>query len=257
MHHTKFGWKPDIPDVRDYKYGVMRLPLEAPIKLPPLIDLRIGKPGMPGVYDQGELGSCTGNAIAGALEFNRRKQKIGDFVPSRLFIYYNERAAEGTINEDAGAYIRTGIKSVATIGYCHESIWPYNIDKFRDKPSAKAYTDAQKFKALTYYRLNNTDLYQLKACLAAGYPFIFGYALYKSFYDADNNNGVSSMQKHDDEMLGGHCVICVGYDDNKEKFIIRNSWGKKVGDKGYYYMPYQYLINPELSDDMWTIRSTT
>lgn len=253
VHHQKFGWKPDVPDFRDYDYKSMRMKLEAPSKLPKLIDLRSN---LSEVYDQGELGSCTGNAIAAALEFDRNKQKLERFTPSRLFIYYNERVREGTVNEDAGAFIRTGIKSVANDGYCHETSWPYLIDKFKEKPVQQAYNEAKKFKAVSYFRIQTGNLIQMKSCLAAGFPFVLGIALYESFYQADENNGVVSMPSSNlDNMLGGHCILCVGYNDATRKFIIRNSWGPNCGDKGHYYLPYEYLTNPNLADDMWTIRS--
>src|SRR5581483_9228194 len=90
--------------------------------LPKKVDLR---PKMPPVYDQGHLGSCTANAIAAAFEFDQTQEKQPDFMPSRLFIYYNERASEGTTGTDSGAMLRDGIKSVAKIGVCDEQIWPY------------------------------------------------------------------------------------------------------------------------------------
>src|SRR5450759_909977 len=107
---ARYGWLPDLPDQRDYFYAA---PVEMAGALPISIDLR---PQCPPVYDQGQLGSCTANAIAGAIEFDRMKQKLADFVPSRLFIYYNERVIEGTVRSDSGAMIRDGIKSVASLG---------------------------------------------------------------------------------------------------------------------------------------------
>src|SRR5438445_13260812 len=130
------GWVPDLPDQRDLVYSA---PAPFIMALPTAVDLR---PQCPPVYDQGQLGSCTGNAIAGAIEFERLKQKLTDFVPSRLFIYYNERVIEGTVRSDSGAQIRDGIKSVASQGVCPETEWPYDITKFEQKPPSKAYADA-------------------------------------------------------------------------------------------------------------------
>ena len=133
---NRYGWIPDLPDFRDYRYAA---PSPAAAPLPPKVDLRTF---CPPVYDQGELGSCTANAIGGAIEFDQMKQALPDvFVPSRLFIYYNERVIEGTVDDDAGAMIRDGIKSVARQGAPHETVWPYTIAKFRTKPSAPAATD--------------------------------------------------------------------------------------------------------------------
>src|SRR4029077_20855181 len=146
-----YGWSPDLPDQRDKMYSA---PLRALGVLPPSVDLRTS---CPPVVDQGELGSCTANAIAGALEFDQMKEKLADvFPPSRLFIYYNERVIEHTVNEDSGAMIRDGIKSVSKEGAPHETLWPYDISKFRIKPSAAAYKDAAKHRAILYQRVPQT-----------------------------------------------------------------------------------------------------
>ena len=135
---ARYGWVPDIPDQRDHLYAA---PVVHLAKLPPKVDLRAQCPKV--IYDQGQLGSCTGNAIACAIQFERLKQKLKpDFIPSRLFIYYNERAMEGTVDQDSGAEIRDGIKSVAQLGAPPETDWPYQIDEFAAKPPAKAYADA-------------------------------------------------------------------------------------------------------------------
>jgi len=248
-----FGWRPDLPDHRDLPYAAMRLSLEKPVTLPAQVDLR---PHSPPIYDQGDLGSCTGNAIAGAFHFDRRKQNLPDFIPSRLFIYYNERRMEGSISTDAGAYIRDGIKSIAKEGVCKETQWPYDIAKFAIKPPKPCYADATKYRSLNYFRLNNANLDELKTCLAAGFPFVFGFVVYPSFFQGDADHGVVPMPGNE-SIKGGHAVVAVGYNDSNQKFIIRNSWGTAKGDLGYYYMPYQYLTNTSLSDDFWTIRTVT
>jgi C1A family cysteine protease len=248
-----FGWKPELPDHRDLPYAAMRLSLEKPLALPAQVDLR---PHCPPVYDQAQLGSCTANAIAGAFQFDRRKQNLPDFVPSRLFIYYNERAMEGSVPTDAGAFIRDGIKSVGKQGVCKETQWPYNISKFAAKPPKSCYTNAMKYKAITYFRLNNANLDELKSCLAAGYPFVFGFVVYNSFFQGDTNHGLVPMPGNE-PTIGGHAVLAVGYNDTTQRFTIRNSWGPTKGDQGYYYMPYQYLTTTSLSDDFWTVRTVT
>jgi C1A family cysteine protease len=248
-----FGWRPELPDHRDLPYAAMRLALEQPMALPSQVDLR---PQCPPVYDQGALGSCTANAIAGAFQFDRRKQHLVDFVPSRLFIYYNERSMEGTVPTDSGAYIRDGIKSIARQGVCKEPIWPYIISKFAKRPSNSCYRSATKYLAVSYFRLNNSNITELKTCLAAGFPFVFGFVVYPSFFNGDTNQGIVPMPG-DESTIGGHAVLAVGYNDNTQRFIIRNSWGAGKGDQGYYHMPYQYLTTAVLSDDFWTVRTVT
>src|SRR6185295_4839915 len=245
----RYGWIPDLPDQRDHLYAASAVHLA---KLPPKVDLRRK---CPAPYDQGQLGSCTANAIAGAIQFDRMKQKLKkNFVPSRLFIYYNERVIEGTVQSDSGAQIRDGIKSVAHDGDCPEKEWPYDIAKFAAKPVAGCYKDALRYKALTYQRVVQT-LTQLKGCLASGYPFVFGFTVYESFESQTvAKTGTVPMPAASEQVLGGHAVLAVGYDDPSQRFIVMNSWGTDWGTHGFFTMPYSYLTDTDLSADFWTIR---
>jgi len=246
---SRYGWLPDLPDHRDHLYAAPPEMLAAP---PAKVDLRAN---CPPVYDQGQLGSCTANAIAAAIQFDQMKQKRAQiFTPSRLFIYYNERAVEHTIDSDSGAQIRDGIKSVGKQGDCPETEWPYVIAKFKTKPPRKCYADALKYKAVLYQRLTPI-LSQLKGCLASGYPFVFGFTVYESFEGAQvAKTGHASLPKAGEPALGGHAVLGVSYADSKQWFVVRNSWGNKWGMKGYFTLPYAYVTDSNLADDFWTIR---
>ncbi|HEX4737215.1 MAG TPA: C1 family peptidase [Allosphingosinicella sp.] len=247
---SRYGWVPDFPDARDHLYSA---PIAAIGPLPAKVDLR---PGCPPVYNQGQLGSCTANAIGAAVQFDRKKQGLSpDFMPSRLFIYYNERDIEGTVGNDNGAQIRDGVKSVATTGVCPEDDCPYDIAKFTDKPSPQAYADAARTRVSSYCRVARS-LMQMKGCLAAGYPFVFGFSVYDSFEGEEvAQTGVLQMPDLSKEtLLGGHAVLAVGYDDAEQRFLVRNSWGDGWGQQGYFTMPYSYLLEANLSDDMWTLR---
>ncbi|HLH21882.1 MAG TPA: C1 family peptidase [Chloroflexota bacterium] len=245
------GWIPDLPDARDHLYAAAPATLAS---LPSQVDMR---PQCPGVYDQGQLGSCTGNAIAGAIEFDQMRQHLGapcPFTPSRLFIYYNERVMEHTVNSDAGAQIRDGIKSVAKQGDCPESEWPYNIPNFAERPPGQCYADALKYRAVQYASVPRL-LNQMKGCLASGLPFVFGFTVYDSFMsDAVAQTGEVPMPNLSTEQVqGGHAVGAVGYDDTQQRFIVRNSWGTGWGMQGYFTMPYAYLLDPQLASDFWRI----
>jgi C1A family cysteine protease len=242
-----YGWVPDLPDHRDTLYGVVRKP---PRKLPASVDLR---PHCSPVEDQGDLGSCTGNALAGAVEYLEKKDEFPLTNVSRLFIYYNERVMEHSVNEDSGAMIRDGIKTLVKQGACSETKWPYAIAKFTQKPSAACYKEALDHQVTAYARLQTVN--EMRTCLAEGYPFVFGFTVYESFEsDAVAKTGVVSMPKPKEKVLGGHAVLGVGYDDAKKRFLVRNSWGPQWGMKGYFTMPYDYLADRNLSDDFWTIR---
>jgi C1A family cysteine protease len=234
----KYGWVRDLPDQRDFMYAAPAANMAA---LPPKVDLRPECPKT--VYDQGQLGSCTANAIAGALEFDRIKEGLPDFTPSRLFIYYNERVMENTVGTDSGAQIRDGIKSVGSVGAPPETDWPYNIAEFAVKPPA-----------VQYQRVAQV-LGQMKGCLASGYPFVYGFTVYESFESPQvAQTGVVPMPASSEKVLGGHAVLAVGYDDSAQRFIVRNSWGPGWGIGDYFTVPYGYLTDSHLSDDFWTIR---
>ena len=245
----RYGWVPDLPDQRDFVYAA---PTRALAKLPSKVDLT---PQCPPVYDQGDLGSCTANAIGGAIQFEQIKGGLKDFVPSRLFIYYNERVIEHSVDSDNGAQIRNGMKVVTKQGACPEvPDWPYDIRRFRTRPSRRAYKDALKNQVVRYTRVTR-DLNQMKGCLASGYPFVFGFTVYASFESQQvAKTGHLSMPKQNEDIAGGHAVLAVGYDNKKRWFIVRNSWGPRWGMKGYFTIPYAYLLDGNLSDDFWTIR---
>ena len=243
-HVQSYGWIPDTPDHRDFLYSAV-----APkVKLPPKIDLRSE---CSEVENQGHLGSCTANALAGHLQF---LEKISGQVykdVSRLFIYYNERAAEGTVDFDSGAMIRDGIKVLAKYGVCAESSWPYDITRFTQKPSAACYKEGLKHRISSYHRLQTLN--EMLNCLAEGFPFVFGFTVYESFESLKvAQTGIAPMPKKTERALGGHAVMAAGYDQKQKRFIVRNSWGPQWGQAGYFTMPYAYLET--LADDFWTIR---
>jgi C1A family cysteine protease len=245
----KYGWLPDLPDPRDWM-------LAAPggrelKKLPTKADLR---PGCSPVENQGALGSCTANALAGALEYLERQADPEGLYQdlSRLFIYYNERVARHTVESDGGAMLRDGIKVLAKQGVCHESRWPYDIARFKVKPTPPCYAEAKKHQILEYRRLENLDA--MRASLAAGYPFVFGFMVFPQMQTPEMaRTGKLRLPKANERPLGGHAVCAVGYDDRRGVLIVRNSWGAAWGMKGYFTMPYGYIESGNLTADHWAI----
>jgi C1A family cysteine protease len=245
-----FGWKRDLHDPRDIMYKVS-VPT-APQELPPMVDLR---PKCPPIYNQGSIGSCTGNAIASAFQFGQMKLNKPNWIPSRLFIYYNERVMEGTVGEDAGATIRDGIKSVVDKGVCPETMWKYVESKFATKPCSQAYKEALNNQIKEYLRISPHTLRGVKEALADGFPVIFGFSIYESMMtDEVARTGYVPIPTSNEAPVGGHAVKAVGYDDDKEWFIVKNSWGTSWGDNGYFYLPYWYITTRNAAADFWVIK---
>lgn len=237
-------WKKDKTDSRDYKYQVTQQ------ANPTIVDLR---PYCSAIENQGSLGSCTGQAIAGAIELlNKRNGKHNDI--SRLFIYYYERLLLGTVNYDSGAYIRDGIKATNHYGASLESLWPHDIRKFKQEPIAEAKNDALNRKVTRYERV--ADFNGCIDALTNGYPVIMGFHVYTSFMSASvaKTGNMPYPNTKREKLLGGHAVLLVGYDKRRKVFIARNSWGTSWGDKGYFYMPFN-VVSPNMSSDYWIIKS--
>lgn len=249
-----YGWHPDLPDHRDLNLKLGVIDAIKSLFLSAEVDLRAD---CPQIFNQGNLGSCTANAISAMDEFMQMKEKLAKiFRPSRLFIYYNERDMEGTVSQDSGAQIRDGIKSIAKQGVCQEALWPYDEAKFADKPSEACFTQGKEHVAISYMRVDQ-NVTAMKKCLVDGYPFVFGFTVYDSFESqAVANTGIVPMPTKDESVLGGHAVMAVGYSNTKKAFLIRNSWGKGWGidGSGYCWMPFDYLTDENLSSDFWTLR---
>ena len=243
----RLGWIKDKPDSRDLNFSVQ---FRLPAKLPPSADLRSG---CSPVEDQGQLGSCTAQALIGALEYLEIQANAPFADLSRLFVYYNERP-DPTV--DSGAQIRDGIKSLAKIGVCREDLWPYAIDQFAVKPPDACYLAAGNHVITQYTRLNTLN--DMKSCLAMGYPFVFGWKVYQSaMTDKVKASGDIPMpgfwERHFTQPLGGHAVLGCGFDDKTKKIMFKNSWSTSWGDSGFGYLPYAYFNDPNLSSDFWYI----
>ena len=248
-----YGWKPSVPDDRDIKFSeqFMALSLVPTTKVKNIdLESQCGSP-----FDQLDLGSCTANAGAGLAEFLMNRLKLTFYIPSRLAIYYWERVLEHTVMEDSGASVRDVMKVMNTIGVPHEALWTYNTKKFTVKPNQQVVADANAHKIGTYLSIAQ-KLTELKQCLIGRYPFIFGFNAYESFEsEAVANTGILPMPSKTEQALGGHCVMAVGFNDKTKMFKIKNSWGANWGQKGYFFMPYDYILNPDLADDFWTAKT--
>ncbi len=240
----QYGWKRGRADPRDKWFNASFV---VPDDM--TIDLR---EHCPPIYDQGKLGSCTANAIAFCYEYCLGKQQDNEFIPSRLFIYWNERAMEHHTSTDSGAEIRDGIKSIHKLGVCHESEWPYDVTQFAVKPSDPCYQNALTNRSIAYRRVRQVKQ-DILVALAAGYPIAFGFLVYPSFEQQAGQAGFMPLPSPNEQPVGGHAVALVGYDAGKNMFIVRNSWGSNWGAAGYFFMPESFLLDPSQCSDFWTV----
>lgn len=232
----------DYVDRRDYVYKAPPKPLKAKV------DLRFWTSP---VEDQGQLGSCTGNALVGAYECLVNEQDKQKFVNlSRLFVYYNERELEGTVQTDAGASLRDGIKCLRKWGVCKESLWPYDITQYKVKPSEFCYQEAKLRTITSFARLNN--LTDVLGRLSEGKPVVIGAPIFNSIYNVTKKNPIIPVPTTGDYMLGGHAMCIVGYDLTRKLLLVRNSWGTAWGDNGYGWMPFDYFNGLHQGIDTWT-----
>jgi C1A family cysteine protease len=253
MVNRGYGWKPSPPDVRDYKLRFYGAEYDAKV------DLRTSG-FLPEVWDQGQLGSCVSHGTDAAYAYDLAKQGIqSNWSGSRLFIYYNGRDIEGTVNEDSGLTIRDGIKSLNQYGTPPESDWAYDISRFTEKPPQQAYDDGKLREAVKYAAVGQNAA-EMKACLTAGYPIVIGFTVYSSFESGEvARTGDVPMPALNEGIAGGHCVVVVGYTvrNGNPVWICRNSWGTGWGDQGYFYFPEAYLLNADLADDFWVVQSVS
>jgi C1A family cysteine protease len=238
----------DAPDERDHFFSVPK----GRRALPGLVDLRSEAPP---VYNQHSLNSCSANAIAAAIRFDhRRGGDPGALNPSRLFIYFNERSIEDLVAQNVPVSLRDGYKTLARVGVCAEDDWPYRVGHFARRPPRSCYHRAVVHRAIAYKRVRQ-DLRHIRHCLAEGYPFTVGISVYESFQsDAVKRTGIVPMPRRGERMLGGHAVLVVGYDDSRKHVIVQNSWGARWGDRGFFFLPYAFLLNPDHAWDLWTVR---
>jgi C1A family cysteine protease len=241
--NTRMGWIPDIPDSRDYPFkALMPKKLKS---LPREVDLR--DRATP-VEDQGNIGSCVANAVVGCMEYLDNIDGDGEWADwARLFLYYNAREMKGWQNTDSGCYIRDAVKSAATVGVCLEKTDPYITTNFDVKPSPKAYEEAKDHLITAYFRM--LTVLEMQANLAEDRPSVFGIPLYDSFFRV-GKDGEVPMPKRGERMHGGHAMALFGYRSD-ERFIIRNSWNVTWGDRGYGYLPFEYI--ERMGSDFWAI----
>jgi C1A family cysteine protease len=87
---------------------------------------------------------------------------------------------------------------------------------------------------------------------------MIGIEIYSSFEsnDVDRTGIIPTPNRSKEEFLGGHCMLIVGFDNATQYFKVLNSWGTDWGSAGYCFMAYDYILNPLLTPDLFTVSFT-
>jgi C1A family cysteine protease len=240
-----YNLKPQKEDQRDYMYE--QHSLETPSTYFLDYNQMISSP----ILDQGNLGSCVSNATY-ALFYILSNRKIS---LSRLQLYMTSRAIDqSSLIEDSGTTIRGCMKAISKYGLCNEKIWSYNILNFDKLAPSSAFRNLYRLTNFVYTFIKQ-DLKSIKEVLASGNPILMGILIYSSFENNNSiNKGVISIPNiNNEQLLGGHAILLVGYDDKTKVFKFQNSWGEEWGDKGYGYIPYEYILNNNLAFDLCSV----
>ena len=266
------GWIKQPIDKRDHKLMIPKRRLT----LPASDDLSTG---MGPQLDQATEGSCGPNTASEMICFDQLAEKSSIALPSRQFIYWCTRVLMGTTGSDSGVDNRTMLKALAQSGYCDEAVWPYlppdgsSQGNLTTPPSDSAFALA-KANAISNYAAVSQDQPTMCGCLVGGHPFMFGFSVYDQMMsDQASETGIVTMPSSGASSIGGHDITCVGYNATSGPlpgvkpgnsfpsghFKFRNHWlnsdGTPAGDGGYYYLPFEYAVNPNLASDFWVINA--
>ena len=283
------GWLPPLPDLRDYtdehprieeivkELGPAKLRKEmmkgssATTAAPASIDLRSK---CSPIESQGTLGSCTAHAAVGVVEYFERAAFDRHIDGSRLFVYKTTRNL-AQVTGDTGAWLRTTMGALVFCGVPPEKYWKYTdqTPAFDKEPPSFVYAVGGNYEAIRYFSHDplganvpgSKVLASVKTYLVAKIPSMFGFWGFPS-YKFSNNSGEFPYPCPGEKAVWGHAVVAVGYDDGKVikntecnkkttgALLIRNSWGTGWGDKGYGWLPYEYVLN-RLALDFWSLLS--
>lgn len=197
------------------------------------------------IKDQGQIGACTVFAISSIYEYILKRNSEEEADLSESFVYYNVRHLEGKELEDTGSSFQDVIASIGEQGICTESLHPYTRS-LSDTPSDEAYLDGET-RRITKAMNVNVALNDIKSAIQEGYPVAISLKIFDSF-----KANLGFVRRPSDEEIesgdfGYHAMVVVGYSDDTKFFLVRNSWGEHFGDKGYCYIPYSYISDPELN----------
>ena len=242
----KYGAIRDVHDVRDKMF----LARPRAVCLPPVVDLREWAGP---IKDQGQEGSCTGHAFSSAREWINRRYEKGSVVLSPQCLYAEELIADGSFPQDAGSMPRTGCRVLTKQGCCEASLFPYVAGQIT-APTAEQAANALKYRTGAYHRIATLD--DVLTCLAdpTPWPVPVAFTVYQSFESQEvADTGIMPIPQPGEQVLGGHEVLCVGYDLPKRLALIQNSWSSSWGQRGFFQMPFDVLSSSD--SDLWMVHT--
>jgi C1A family cysteine protease len=243
----RYGLLPSPPDHRDFGLASFSQRLITPSS-GSVADL---EPWCGPAKDQGRLGGCTAFAGTGNLEYLYCRFQGQSIILSPLFLYYVERQLDGDVGIDGGSTGRTSCRAMSHFGVCLETEDVYDPLRFSLQPTADQIAEAMKHTSGAYHSLSTVA--DIRSCIATGYPCLVGFTVYESFENEQTaNTGIMPQpNKAKERVLGGHEVLFIGFDDSRQAFKVRNSWGANWGDKGNFWFPYSAAADPDILIDGW------
>lgn len=217
LNYGLVGAKPSPEDSRDWLAESI---YSTSFSLPEVVDHRNN---LQPIRDQGEQGTCAAQTAACMKEWQEHKDVNFDKYMSPQFIYNNRE------NQDSeGMYGRDVMRILSKIGSCSETSYPYHKIEDPNNILDSIKQEALNYKIKSYAQIKTSD--SLKRALYINGPCYISFPVY--------NHGVRMWKpNYGDKRQGGHAMTVVGY--NKDGFIIRNSWGRFWGDRGYTLYPYE------------------
>jgi C1A family cysteine protease len=246
-----YGYHPMLPG----RYAMLPVADVSTIKILKAVDPVVD---MPPILNQLQLGACTANADARVFRGNTIRNGK-DFGPmSRLDIYYDERLIEGSLHQgDTGAVGHDGFLAAQKFGIIPETVWPYDINTFQDRPAlASAYPGSERYWLTHPVAAVPPDINSVKAVLSNGQKISVGFTVYPAFESSEvAQTGFIPMPEPGEEPIAGHQIVISGYDPAEPLYLIcDNSWGMQWGIKGRMFMPISYILSETYSMDWRTIQ---
>ncbi len=205
------------------------------------------------IADQGTWGSCTAFAVGNGAynyELNFLYGNLGwDLTDTAMqvspkFLYVESGFWQGfPPSGDYGRYTDLVAYGLSQHGVASEANAPYDLIYDNDW-SAEALADAALLKSDGYFYVpcsSASGLASVKHVLAnLRHPVFLSTQLDYGFLDYQPGD----VWHYQGPSIGGHAMLIVGYDDNKQAFKVRNSWSEDWGDAGYLWMSYDSFSNP-------------